>query len=541
MPSCLGIYIEKNIIKYAKVSSEKESIKIDAFGVKFYDRLNEAMEQIMSETDSYSIPVSVNLSNESYQYFNILAILKGKDIEEVIKTEFESYCYDEKLNPHAFETRHTLANSLEEKDKIRVINISDNKIDISSKVQLFDKYKLSTLTPISVSIKNILNIQERENSLIVNIEDKTTITTLINQRIYNVTTLENGMGDVLEYIANKENSYSKAYEICKNTTVVTSATQEINELDNPYINEIMNAIYNIAGQVKKIINESSAKIDKIYLTGTAAVINNLDLYFQEYLAKENCEIIKPYFIKTVMKGVNIKDYIEVNTAISLAMQGLGFGLENMNFKKNNLKDIINNKTKITIGKNKVASKNNKEESKKKLKNIIQLKWVSEFNLIATAIKIVLAFAAYITVIVVLSNETFTKQNATNELIANTNKEILSIQNDTTKAHNKSIEYKQLIANLEEINNEANEIAKRKNAIPNLLNEIMFGIPDTVQVMSINNTSDTHIVIVTKTEKYEQIGMFIAKLKNDEILKNVIADSGVKENGVITVTIEGDLP
>ena len=74
MPSCLGIYIEKNIIKYAKVSKEKESIKIDAFGVKFYDRLDEAMEQIMAETDSYNIPVSVNLSNESYQYFNILAV-----------------------------------------------------------------------------------------------------------------------------------------------------------------------------------------------------------------------------------------------------------------------------------------------------------------------------------------------------------------------------------------------------------------------------------------------------------------------------------
>ena len=541
MPSCLGIYIEKNIIKYAKVSKEKESIKIDSFGIKFYDRLDEAIEQIMVETDSYNVPVSVNISNESYQYFNVLSMLKAKDIEQVIKTDFESYCYEQRLNPHAFETRHTLVNSLEERGKIRIINVIDNKIELSSKAQLFDKYKLSTLAPISMSIKNILNIQERENALIVNIEDKTTITTLIDQKVYGINILETGMQDVLDTIAEKENSFSKAYEICKNTTLVTNTAQDIGGFEKPYINEIMNAIYNVAGQIKKIMNESPAKIDKVYLTGTGAIISNIDLYFQEYLSMPNCEIIKPYFIKTVMKGINIKDYIEVNTAISLAMQGLGFGIEKMNFKTNNIKDVINNTTKITLGKNKAASQARKDATKKKIDNIIKLNWVSEFNLVATVVKVVAAFAVYTTIVVWLSNETFTKQEQTDKLISNTNKEIVKIQNDTEKANTKSTEYVKLIENLEAINNEASDIAKRKNSIPNLLNEIMFGIPDTVQIMSINNTTSTHITIVTQTERYEQIGMFIAKLKNDEILTNVIADSGVKENGIITVTIEGDLP
>ena len=126
MLSCLGIYIEKNIIKYAKLSKEKDNIKVDAFGLKFYDRLDEAMEQIMTETDSYNIPISVNLSNESYQYFNVLSMIKGQDIQKVVKTEFEAYCYSEKINQHAFETRQTYANSLDEKDKIRVINVIDN-------------------------------------------------------------------------------------------------------------------------------------------------------------------------------------------------------------------------------------------------------------------------------------------------------------------------------------------------------------------------------------------------------------------------------
>ena len=41
MASCLGLYIEENIIKYAKVSKDKDVIKIDSFGVKFYDKLSE--------------------------------------------------------------------------------------------------------------------------------------------------------------------------------------------------------------------------------------------------------------------------------------------------------------------------------------------------------------------------------------------------------------------------------------------------------------------------------------------------------------------
>ena len=35
MPSCLGIYIEEHLIKYAKVSNEY--IKVEAFGIKFND------------------------------------------------------------------------------------------------------------------------------------------------------------------------------------------------------------------------------------------------------------------------------------------------------------------------------------------------------------------------------------------------------------------------------------------------------------------------------------------------------------------------
>ena len=39
MPSCLGLYIENNLIKYAKVTKEKDMLRVDSFGVKFYDQI----------------------------------------------------------------------------------------------------------------------------------------------------------------------------------------------------------------------------------------------------------------------------------------------------------------------------------------------------------------------------------------------------------------------------------------------------------------------------------------------------------------------
>ena len=55
---------------------------------------------------------------------------------------------------------------------------------------------------------------------------------------------------------------------------------------------------------------------------------------QEYLRNTHCEILKPSFINNNSK-INIKDYIEVNSAISLALQGLEKNV-NINFTKESL-------------------------------------------------------------------------------------------------------------------------------------------------------------------------------------------------------------
>jgi len=67
------------------------------------------------------------------------------------------------------------------------------------------------------------------------------------------------------------------------------------------------------------------------------------------------------------------------------------------------------------------------------------------------------------------------------------------------------------------------------------------VPENVQLTSIENTVDRHIVINAQSDKYEQLGYLKAKIKTDVILTNVVSTAGEKDNSVVTVKIEGDLP
>ena len=358
MSDCLGLYIEDNLIKYAKVSKDKGEFKVESFGIKFYDNIEKAVDQVIEETYSQKTPISINLSEEIYNYYDMFALLTRQDLQKAIKTEFESYCTDRGYNPNAFETRYAICDDNLDKDKIKVIHIAENKIELENRLKQIDGYKLSNISPISMSIPNLLDNIDEKNYMIVNIEDLTTITTILNNKVYDVEKFEEGSREILAKINLKENSYSKAYEICKNTTIYTSEGKNLQETEQSYLEDIIPTLYNILGVVRKKINEVTDKIEKVYITGTGALINNIDLYFQEYLLDTDCEILRPYFIKNT-KSINIKDYIEVNSAISLALMGLGEGIAGINFKHQTFGDKIPEwlKVEVTPGQTKKERKN----------------------------------------------------------------------------------------------------------------------------------------------------------------------------------------
>ena len=540
MSSCLGLYIESNVIKYAKVTKDREILKIDAFGLKFYDKMGEALEQIVSETFSYNIPISINMSEEIYNYFYMFSLLNKNDLKKAVDTEFESYCFDKKLNRNAFETRFAISSEPEDRDKVKIIHVSSNKSSITKTLQNLSEYKVSTVAPTGICIANIASIKPKENIIIINIENKTTVTTIVNQKIYNVTKFDEGSEEILDKIAAKENSYSKAYEICKNSTIYTMEGKELQDEENEYLEFIMPTLYKIATKVQDYVSTTTIKFDKIYITGTMSVVNNIDLYFQEFFQTEKVEILKPYFITDSIK-INVKDYIEVNSAIAIGMQGLGYGIKNMNFKKPSLSDQLPDwlKLDLTLGK--------KSSSKKKINFNMSLKGrldATERWLLRSAAGVLMLTLLYSGFSIYISNRINDKIAETEEVSSYTDTQISLAQEDINRVKQQASKYQEMKENLESINNKIDESMSLKGSIPNLLMQIASSIPKAVQVTEIENTSaqnNRHIVIYAQSEYYDELGYFKAKLREDGILANVVSTQGEKQGNLVKIVIEGDLP
>lgn len=545
MQNCLGIYTENNLIKYAKVSKDKNDFKVEAFGIKFYEDLNEAIKKVVEETYSFNTPICINLSNEKYLYYDIFSLLSKNDIQKTVETEFETFCDENKYNQKAFETRYALVSNVENKERIKAIQVIVNKIELNKQKQHLEKHNLSGIVPIGTAIASIARFEKKENTIIVNMEEKTTITTIYDRQIYNVETLDYGSQEVLEKINRTENSISKAYKICKGTTIYTSNVIDDTK-EQPYLEYVIPTLYQISQRVQEIVNNSPVKISTVYLTGTLSVVNNVDLYFQEFLPSVDCKILKPSIVEEKVTQINIKDYIEVNSAIALAMQSLGEGMQALNFKKPNFLDQVKQLINADVSFGKKADKPVKKEKNGKPKKQLNfsLKGTldkTEVMLIRVAIAIILINIIFVAFSKLLYNQMDKKQNEVEDLIASEKSEINKITTDINSLNTKNTKYASLTEELKAINNKISNIAEMKNSIPNLLNQIMYIIPETVQITSISNTTNKNIVIVAQAADYDQLGYFIAKIKVEGILKNTISSSGQKNGNTVTVTIEGELP
>ena len=547
MQESLGISINKQVIKYAKLTKNNNQIEVASFGMKFYDDLERNIQQIVNETNSANIPICINTKDERTSYFSVFGLLNKNDTKKTISTEFETLCSDNHLNANAYEGRYVIVNDLSNKDRNRVVYFYESKNDLEEILSTIKVGKVKSVTPLATSIANIADIKKGENVMIVNMEEKTTVTTILNQRVYSVDTIPNGMQEIIEKISEKENSYSKAYEICKNTTIYTMETSENDDPNNKYLSYIVPTLFNIVQEVKKIKEEYN-KIDKIYLTGLGTAINNIELYFQEYFQESKCEILKPFFAINNNK-INIKDYIEVNSAIALAMEGLDYGLKSLNFKTSSWKDDLNtllHSDVKSLGKNKKTSaKSSSFSFDMNMKGALK---PSEMWLVRGCVTVLMIMIIYSVCSVFLSNQISQKTQDAQDVTADTNKQVAAVTSDDNKVLEKKKDYDSFMAELDDASSQIESKRSRKNEIPTLLNQIVYIIPKSVQLTRINNTEVTvdgqtrqHITITAQSTKYEQLAYFKARISNNGYLENVTSTEGTKEGDYVVVTIEGDLP
>lgn len=541
MATCLGISKENNLIKYAKVSAEKESYKVLSYGIKFSENDETALNEILEETDSHNIPICMNLTGEMYNIFSVFRMLKPKDRESVLNSEFELLCEEKKYSYNTLDSRYLLVEDHVDKDKHRVVYVSAEKAELTSKMQSLQKFRIGNLVPVPIALTHLLE-EQMENYAVVNIEEKTAITIIVNNEISNVELIDLGMSDIFEKINEKENSFQKAYEICKNTVIYTMETNESQLVENAYLKDIMPVLYKIVTAVKQRIENELVTMRKIYLTGSAALINNIELYFQEYMPGYKCEVLAPYFIDKYSKKINVKDCIEVNSAIAVAMQGLNDKYKDVNFKNTYLKAGSVMKKNIALPKfgelKEKISFGNVSAPSVNLRGPLRR---SELYLIRGAAAGVMAIAVFSAGSIYLKNEIDSKISETEEVIGHTNNEIRKVQGYVSEVDKKSLEYEKRITRLEELTNQVEENNRYVKAIPILLNRIMSVIPKEVKLTSLENTVDGKIIINAEAKNYEDLGYFKATLKTKGILKNVSSDSSVKLENIVKVTIEGELP
>lgn len=540
MQSCLGLYIEDNVIKYAKTSKERETVKIESYGVKFFDDLEKAISQIVTETFSFKTPISTNLTDEQYAYSNVFSLLNKKDLEKAINTEFDYFCNEKSKNRNAIEYRRLLLDNYQDRDKLGVMYAYVDKASIVSRLQTLDGYRVNSVVPLPIAIKSLNNFGDKRNCIIINIEDKTAITTIINGKIYKINIIEEGMRQILDAISLKENSYAKAYEICKNTTIYTAEGQNLQAEENEYLEDIMPTLYSIVEKVKEIIIENEVEIEDVYITGAASVINNIDLYFQEKFPDKKCEILTPFFVKKSNLKINIKDYIEVNSAIALSLEGLGLGTKEANFKHNRKLEEM-----LAIDFGKGGKKGNKTEKTGKMSKLFKLDLSGGLDnierwLLRSGIAVLLLIIVYIAFEKTLMFQINKKDKEVQTFLDDSQAKIAEVEKYSNLLNTRKGEYQSLIEQIDEQNARISEINAKKNAIPNLLNKIMFVIPKEVQLLSITNTTGKTIQIEAQAKKYEQLGYFIAGIKNEGILLDVTSTAGTKTDELVKVTITGNL-
>lgn len=583
MSNCLGIYVENNLIKYAKLNTNKNggSIRLTSHGVKFSENTRATIEAIIRETNSENDNIATNISNEKYEDIPVFNKLGKKDTKGIVESEFANICDSKGLTTSVLEMKYKIAKSTGDPDTSNALCVYTSKAELTNILQNFTGFKLNSTSPLGTSIVNILQNRGIGNEIaIINIEESTVVTIISNGEIIDVESIPVGMKDVLPKLSEKYNSYAKAYESCKGVSAYIEDVYSLEEADRETLDSLIPMLYELRAKIVDYLSSKHYSLNKIYLTGTGTIINNIDLYFNESLNGIDCQILVPYFLPK--DSNNINDIVETNTAISLAFNGLGYSDKEVDFNSSLSGSIMQGtgfarmkeKTLNFLAANDFLGRKAKKErggKKKKIDiefndEVVESQNTSdeqpmvtfgeengnsevnnekepfftkgEASVLRSAGAVTLAICLY-SGIACYTNKTITdKIDATKKNEASVNSWIKLAENDRAAINKEAQSYVTMRTNLEEL---LNKVVNRKvtYAIPNYMSKLMFTIPENVKVTSIT-VLDGKVSMEAESGQYSQLGYFVSRLKLDGILNNV--DMSVESmSGNIKIKISGEMP
>ncbi|MBR3888608.1 MAG: hypothetical protein IKJ32_05870 [Clostridia bacterium] len=592
MPSCLGIYTDRNMIKYAKVTSVTEKIAgqiltLDAYGVKFYDNLQATIDEIAEEvgmsapatpgqitlSSNNATSVALALSNEEFYITDVFANLKKKDMHQLILSEYQEKMGENALSSSVMEMRVKLALNSGSIDKHLAICAMTSTGELANIRRNYEKYKVDSICPLSISVKNLFENQGiDEEAIVVNIEDKTTITVFHRSEIQYVTSLPLGTQEIISKLAEKYNSASKAYEALKKVSAYIEDSYDMDDESRNILDVVIPVLYDIRQQVDAIVTPYLKDAKAIYITGAGAVINNIDLYFGEVFLDTPCKILKPFFAGR--DSENMKEIIEVNSAIALALDGVGMSDKDLNFiaaskKAANLQGakVVTDKIKAfdikgRIKNAKVAAGdfikklNAPIGSKKKKRNVdFDESLLDEAGdgeitdtsygridsiLTKTTVFVASLLIGYIVAGTMINNRILAKDKEVNSEISKVNAAIAKADEDATYLKGRADEYVAITEKLSAIITKINKESRKTYNVPNFMSKLMFIMPAGVKVTSINVLETGDVSLRAESGQYAQLGFLVSRIKLEKALVDVDMEV-VSVDGNIKIIVSGVLP
>ena len=529
MERCLGIYIGDKIIKYAKLHMDKnKNIDVEISNVKYVlGGIKEVIDEIIIETNSQNTPIAINILNEEHQNMEILKQISKNDISSMVELEVEDIANKQGINNKLLLYKFDIQDSLINKDNNRISILYTNRNDIEqySKIEGLD---IKGAYPLSKAITGVVS-KEEKNYAVINIEERVTISIVLNGNLADTVVMDLGMKEVIESLAEQLGSYAKAYDMCKTINVYT----EEENPNNPEIEKIIEPILQeVLRKIEDGIKPYRSKIQKLFLTGMGVLFTNIDILFEQYYSLP-AEILKPAFTKGEIGIRNMAELIEANSAIALANSLLTSSMEDVNFMVQ-----INKKQPKAPG----------EKGKLGIKMPGKLTFHGDAADVIQKLIFANLVAATLLVGYSIFGTVYNSQSAKIEenvraSIETINKKKQTVQTDTSYINQNAQKYKEINEMVNDVLTkiQQNEIGElRTYNVANFMQKVMKFIPKNVQLITIESNDNKHVTITAKSGSYAALGYFVSQLKLEGIINNVKIDS-VSHGSEIQVSIGGDLP
>lgn len=566
MSYCLGLHIEDNYIRYAKVlKEENKEPKIETYGVMFYDNLQMAIESIIKETYSYNAEIAINLNGEFYHEFETFAGMDYGNLKRHLKLVFaEEVCAPRNLSATSFDTRFIRVKSDSDEDATKVIYVACNKTAIEKPKQLLSN-KVSAVLPVPLANLSLLNLEREENFAVLDVDSYTTLTIFTKGGVRKIVNINLGMSNILSKLAQTYKSYSKSYNECKKIILLDEGMQQLTkkrgrpsksqlEEENQAVDvdSITPILYDIAGRVRAQLNNYIGIVNKIYVTGSVVAMNNIDLYFEDAIGDITVELLKPHFLANNLEASKkMKEIMEVNSAIALAISPSKINDDNIDFnavniieevkmtlKENKLIGKIVDKlpANIKLGKDKTAPKIDLKEPKEQEPKITFAEQSMGFVPQMLITGLTLGIVAYITTTTLLNTQYEKNGEQIREGTAELTSVINAINADTDTINMNSQKYSTLQNNIRVLAEQLDQLNGLRNDVPSLLTRIALVLPDEVVITKIT-VNDSSVSIEAQSREYAPLGFFISSLKTEEIIDN-ISTSIVNASSLQKIVING---